>query len=825
MASPHTGSNGLVFIHTDKISVTIKDVSDRPCQLGAGHTQESSVFKAYCREAYQLSLKGGEEAEPLIQNANDIYMSEYVVSPLFFEQQRYQISVEVHGDYDVVFWHENIHIRSKVTPLNPKSRSLAGVVSFGSDIGSSDLVVKIDGQNYLRIVIEVFPSKIGYKDDYQDLMADVTSEIYGLAFDFLKKTYQGYWQGESLDSSPVEFFAVIQSIYSDFLKAADRVSRQPHHTLESHRMVLPDHKIKRTDNRTLKWLRSHPDQVVERDGWLNALKAPTGVKKVTYDTLENRLAKHILNTTVQKLASFQAGYAVMKRTTDTYVIDTLNQMIDGVKRRADAPVFASVGPYEATASMSLVFSMAPGYRELYKYYLMLQRGLSITGEVFNISVKDLAVLYEYWCFIKLNRLMRDRYVLLSQDIIKTQGNGLFVSLVKGSGSKVKYWNPGNNEIITLSYNPKATRVPTVAQRPDNVLTLSKNGAKTKYEYVFDAKYRMNPALPGTEYAQYISSIPGPEVDDINTMHQYRDAIMHQNGSNTSYERTMFGAYVLFPLQDEEQYKRHRFYESIDKVNVGGLPFLPSATKLTSNLLDELISDSPDSAFERTTLPIGIEEKLAKVNWTARDVLVGALHSREQLDIALEHKVYHIPASKVSKERLPIRYIAIYQSKVLFGDKLSGVRYFGEVFNYQLVKRSNIPELPKNSEKLYYRFEIKEWRELERPLKAVGIGARSSLYTNLFLLQNVEETPDLLLRSEAEYRLYTELKRAVKAITVEDKGKDRLGIQLGDQKSIVLEEDDFLIVCDNSIKDKIPVAEFARAPRKYFQRIQSVLVSH
>ena len=159
---------------------------------------------------------------------------------------------------------------------------------------------------------------------------------------------------------------------------------------------------------------------------------------------------------------------------------------------------------EASSGMSLVFSMAPGYRDLYKYYLMLLRGLSITGDVFNISVKDLALLYEYWCFIKLNSMMKDRYELISQDIVKVQGNGLFVSLVKGSSSKVKYRNSENGEVITLSYNPKSGQVPTVAQKPDNVLSLEKKtvnqvGKKVKYEYVFDAKYRVNPALEGSDY--------------------------------------------------------------------------------------------------------------------------------------------------------------------------------------------------------------------------------------------------------------------------------------------------------------------------------------
>ena len=38
-------------------------------------------------------------------------------------------------------------------------------------------------------------------------------------------------------------------------------------------------------------------------------------------------------------------------------------------------------------------------------------------------------------------------------------------------------------------------------------------------------------------------------------------------------------------------KNHKFYKSIDEVNIGGLPFLPSATELVTELLDELISNS------------------------------------------------------------------------------------------------------------------------------------------------------------------------------------------------------------------------------------------
>ena len=71
--------------------------------------------------------------------------------------------------------------------------------------------------------------------------------------------------------------------------------------------------------------------------------------------------------------------------------------------------------------------------------------------------------------------------------------------------------------------------------------------------------------------------PGPMEEDINTMHRYRDAlVVEQEGP---FERTAYGAYVLFPWNQEEEYENHPFYKSIEKVNIGGFPFLPNATRL------------------------------------------------------------------------------------------------------------------------------------------------------------------------------------------------------------------------------------------------------
>ena len=141
-----------------------------------------------------------------------------------------------------------------------------------------------------------------------------------------------------------------------------------------------------------------------------------------------------------------------------------------------------------------------------------------------------------------------------------------------------------------------------------------------------------------------NGLEGPTEEDINTMHRYRDTIvydMSRGGDKTDitglYDWTMFGAYVLFPYSDEEKYKEHDFYKSIGMVNIGGLPFLPSATNMVRDFLEELISDTAESAFERATLLRCIEEKLARVDWAKRDVLIVNVPDEAEMTLCLDER--------------------------------------------------------------------------------------------------------------------------------------------------------------------------------------------
>lgn len=811
-----TGSDELVYIQTDKVIVMIKG-KRRSAIHKTSRMDEKSVLKIFCDDDFILNINGEQPRQAVVANGN-VQSGIYTINPMFYEQQRYEIVIEGLGDHKVAFWHDNLNIRECVTPTNRKGNILSGVINFSNEIGLSDLVIQMDGTTYLRIVIEVFPSKISYKEDYQAIIADVTKEIYGIVFDFLKKTYQGYKQSDTQGSSPVEFFAVINTIYNDFIKATDMILAQPHHILETTHEVLPAHKIKRVDKRTIRWIEKHPDQVCRVNSNIAVNKAMAVKKQVTYDTRENRLTKFILLSTEKKLKSFKSNYLRLQRDADPEIIKKIDEMIININRRGNMSFLADVGAHEVSAGMSLVFCMAPGYRDLYKHYLMLLRGLAISGDVFNISIKDLALLYEYWCFIKLNSLMKKKYKLISQDIVRVQGNGLYISLVKGRSSKVRYKNLAG-DTITLSYNPILGEVPTVAQKPDNVLSLIKKSIDDQdrqYEYIFDAKYKI--AYPTDEdengFHKYIGETPGPKEEDINTMHRYRDAIVYHNGAKP-YERIMFGAYVLFPYGNEAEYRKHHFYKSIKKVNIGGLPFLPSATELVEEMLDELILDSPESAFERATLPKGIEEKLAHVDWNKRDVLIGDLKDKNQLERCLQSKFYHVPASQIDVDHLPIHYVAIYQSKNIFG-QYAGVSYYGEVIRCYKTLRNQIKEIPKNSDEIYYRFDIKEWKRLPKTIAAKEFSPGRKL-TNMFLLEHVEEASALLIQSEEEYRLYAELKRAYKDAEFNDDSKD-IGFGVDSKTRVSFENGRIIVYKADHVVGNHAVVDFSRSPNAVFREI-------
>ncbi len=794
----------LISIETEKLYLTIK---------GKYH---DTAFD-YSEEVFKdiFSCKCTPEDELINTNI-------YSEKVMFWEYQDYQIIIEDKSNHAIEFYHENKLIRDQITYTTKSNRVLAGSINFKSDIGTTEFIILVDNKIHLFIRIEVFPSKIDYRKDYLNILLDVNEEIYNLSFDFLKRTYLNMTLSEKEGNSLTEFFSIFKYIYDNLIKAVNVIVNQPHHSLVKEERILPYHKLKKTSSETVRWLEKNTTSLVKVDNSYIPIKALNTNKTVTVDTYENQYLKYMIEMTIARLEELKRKYRLLSRADDEVFLNSVSDMIKRLNSYIKISFLNKVSGYQPRESFSLVFKMAPGYKDVYKYYLMLKKGLIMYGDIFKMSMKEMATLYEYWCFIKINSILRKKYKLIRNDLIKINNSGVFVTLKKGSETQVTYQNTKNGEVFTISYN-SLMKSETIPQKPDNVFSIKKDRNDVVYNYVFDAKYRINFANPGSRYREYYKE-PGPEEADINTMHRYRDAIICQRCRESNIEKNIFGAFVLFPYSNEQEYREHKFYKSIELVNVGGVPFLPNSTKIMEEFLDELIEESSLSTYERSLKQVGQEYYLKDQYFSDRSVLVGSLSNKEQLQINLENKFYHTKLKNVDLNNHLIKTIAIGQSKRLFGND-AGIKHYGKVKDIKLVKRSEIKEIPKESDELYIRFEIEEWKELDRPLRVEGFQVIRILYTTDYLLHNSETVSELCIQDEEEFRLWMELKRLdreIKAVAqdnnISNSTKIR-GFSLGNKDIYII--DDMIRAISNGKPVEFTRKDFRKNPKLIVKMIKQI----
>jgi uncharacterized protein len=168
---------------------------------------------------------------------------------------------------------------------------------------------------------------------------------------------------------------------------------------------------------------------------------------------------------------------------------------------------------------------------------------------------------------------------------------------------------------------------------------------------------------------------------------------------------------MFPYADEEKFRSHRFYKSIDTVNIGALPMLPGSYKLMEEHL-RLLLDLSIIEAEQKLISYSKYDDCAR--FKLENVMVANVKDAEHLRVFVEHKFFHIPTKTLAHVRLGIEYIAFYCSKGSFSDSdedgkpdrlVPGVCYYGKIKSYKVYLRDESNELPKISKESYIRFEL------------------------------------------------------------------------------------------------------------------------
>ncbi|WP_391368140.1 DUF2357 domain-containing protein [Lysinibacillus sp. KU-BSD001] len=523
------------------------------------------------------------------------------MAPIFFENGNYEIIILPKTEDAFSFDHEYEPFRNAVTKLS-RSNILTGNLHFRNEVGLSTMNILKNGQPLFSFTIEVFPTKLDYQKDYTALLDEVNAEIYNLAFSFIRRTHLRASRKQYKEPSLTEFYRILSEHFEEYIQAIRNVERFPHHQIVTTYEEVRGDRLRKQDSKGRAYLRKNAHRFVDVASGLplanRTVMPEKGLlqkKQQTYDTHENRYVKWTMHRIRARIGHVKEkvlkSYKSRNVSPDSALLQLLEHMEQQLGIHLRKPLWKQVGQLDRSV-YSLVMQMGTGYREVFQIYAILSQSLVLHGDIYKMSVKDIATLYEYWTFLKLGQILSDKCIGLEQDIVRVNRNGLYVNLKQNQTATRTFKHPLTEEVVTLRYQYKPEKnLPTVQQKPDSMLSIAKKGKDYLFQYIFDAKYRIN-----------VEGQPGPMEEDINTMHRYRDSIVVEQGG--TYERTAFGAYVLFPWNDEGAYRAHPLYKSIEKVNIGGLPFLPHHTGLVEEVIDNLLNKSADELQREGILPRG-----------------------------------------------------------------------------------------------------------------------------------------------------------------------------------------------------------------------------
>lgn len=512
---------------------------------------------------------------------------------IFFDNAEYPIWVEfesyvTEAQFGSELQDENEHFTFR-------RHILAGFLNYGNEIGRSEinLIYKTqEGTQRFTFSFEVLSTKLDYHEHWRSIIEDIEAEYRMLSLDYMRRTFHGFTPDSNGETPEIVWWSVFASEQEKFIMACKSIIERPRHRLhgrESYRRADALRRVPRTIENELAEHRMEA-------GYLYRVEEQIQ----TNDTVENRFLKFALGQITSKYNALKERIEKIN-TISTVKKTEIRHTLYALQRLQRSPFFRTVGRYKGMNQESLVLQKATGYSQVYHTWNLLRRGYSLYDGLYRLQTKDIATLYEIWCFIEVSHIVKEQLHLADDEIEhrnRMEMNGVFTwELGKGEHSRILF-KKDNVELAELVYNPKNTTneddgtgmnnmvVRTVPQKPDIVLQLTKNDVQRgmKMTYLFDAKYRI---------ADRQNGVDTPPDDAINQMHRYRDAIYYKEHDTTTLKKEVIGGYILFPGDGEPaDVEVSRFYKSIAEVNIGAFPLRPKDQRnrqLLEGFIDQLIN--------------------------------------------------------------------------------------------------------------------------------------------------------------------------------------------------------------------------------------------
>lgn len=476
------------------------------------------------------------------------------------------------------------------------SKTYYGNFYTGSYAGKSFFDVKVNDLESLKIPFEVRSRKIDYVDHYPAMISDLFEAASGLVFDS-SPVFEPQKLKDIVRETFYEDFIFLEYLFrpENLLNAYEHVRRDPHMVLERYEepvplvlatnvgpselfsMVSDSANLYKTENPSINWPENFKQYVPH--------EVNQSYHKDIVDTPENRLVKYFLFM-VNDLLDEMILY-VEKNEINGYPADKVFEFKEIINDYLMDGWLDDVGEMKYFPSNSQVLQKKAGYRDILRFFMIFESAFFISWDEIEELIKGyqhkLYDLYEYWCYIKLFKILC-HLSEVEQDynriFHKSRKKKWSVSLKKGSDKPQHFDITLNGETlhVELTYNhsfkhdefkneEKKDYSYSLNLRPDYTLRIKKGS--DSHLIHFDAKYRSNIIVDDTDIDKRDKEEEEQRIyksADVYKMHTYKDAII---GS--------LGAYVLYPGNTPPKIFKEKETHIIP--SVGAFPLTPGSMDL------------------------------------------------------------------------------------------------------------------------------------------------------------------------------------------------------------------------------------------------------
>jgi len=606
------------------------------------------------------------------------------LNPVFFENTDYYFDITFNTQLinNPVVRLSNSKSISLQNRVNKASDFLPISINYGNDIGNT--VFCIDYQSEFqqkRVIIEyeIFPLKLDYKKDYLTIIKDINSEYSGLVLSYLKKSYHGLNIGNVLNDYII-WWQVFGCLFEQIVKSSKLIIAHPYRKLSKEVQYFKLDRIQKI-NPIL-------EEEITRYKHISNKYYIIENKIRSLDNPENRFFKFVIFYIYSNFLKIKEMIykKYPKQLTIQFKADIQN-METSLSILKQHHFFKQIGKPAHLRQESLVIHKASGYSQIFKSWIILEKGIDFLNGLKKIELKNIAELYQLWCFVQLKGIVKD---LISDENITEEyyppiKRGTFI--FETDIHKKYIFTRDNNDKIELLHelnfnrqDPSPYKSYTLDQRPDIVLKITKNDLRDKYTftYLFDAKYRIKESFSHNDF------IDEPPDDAINQMHRYRDAIYFENREMNKPEKEIIGGYVLFPgTGNINEVSKCNFFTSIGKINIGAFPLKPNnneINKLVKEHLSNLLKSSTNDILSGI-----IPHKECKYEKPNPQALIGIVSSEKHIEYfsSSQAVLYHTGEKKPSKFG--------YSDLKLFVPYFSGlgIKEYYDILDYRFIKRNEI----------------------------------------------------------------------------------------------------------------------------------------